>query len=451
MYPLGRWFILKPTDAIKDKQTEGMDVHRGGNSTMIKEMKTLAMVLILLSLLAAAYADSDAPLLPVSPQLLGQGGFQLPTATGWDALFGNPAGFVSPEPSVTFYGTSFWLYGKPFEFIQALFSSNTSMQDFMDDQMVSGGFGFGSADGFGYVGKRIAAAIVLNMDAYVWGATVAAAAGELTVTLAFIGGYAHPFQLQDATLTLGADIRPMIRIQAPIDELVMQDFLDSFGSSTNPLNTLNGYNALHGIAIAIDLGATIEWNALRWGLTIRDFLGTRFRYREDPFGDIIVSIRDSFRFPTGGTEVNDHYIPMDISTGFAYTFALRSSKALDGLVVHWGLSDLLTTATQSLPPASMLHAGAELQLLRRLKLRGGFNQGYLTFGMGVKAWLFDFNLAYFTREMGDLTTGRASSGLTVEAAFRREGPPRDKSRKKPRERKARKEEAAEEEVVAEDK
>jgi hypothetical protein len=397
---------------------------------MIINKKSFIIVLLLLSSVYAALAVPDAPLRPMNPQIFGQGGSLVATADGWTTLFSNPAGFASKEGTATFYATSFWVYTNPLPLLQAIFNPNASaLQNFVDDQMISGGFGFGSMDGFGYVGKNFAAALVINIDAYLWGATVAAAAGELIFNVVFIGGYAYPFQLKDATLTLGFDIRPMLRIQAPIDELVMQDIIGSLSSATNPLATLNGYNTLHGVAIAIDLGAMIKRDGLTWGITIRDFLGTRFSYREDPFGDILVSIRDSFSFPSGGTAVDDHYIPMDISTGFGYTFDFGiRKKGITELVLHWGLSDIFTVVSQKLPPASMLHAGAELELSERFHFRTGFNQGYITFGMGAKVWLLNFNLAYFTREKGNLTTTRPNSGLSLELAVRREGP-RDTTRR----------------------
>jgi hypothetical protein len=199
----------------------------------------------------------------------------------------------------------------------------------------------------------------------------------------------------------------------------MQDFLTSLSSDTNPLANLNSYNALHGYALAIDLGLIIDWGNVKWGTSIRDLLGTRFAYTEDPFGDIVVSLKDSGGFPTGGPSVDDRITPMDISTGFAYTFGFKRSKFLTALALHWALCDIFTVAKEKLPPAGMLHAGAEIEFWKRLELRAGFNQGYLTFGLGANLWLLDLNLAYFTREMGSQSATRASSGLTVEAAIRR--------------------------------
>jgi hypothetical protein len=366
--------------------------------------------------------EIDSPLRPASPQILGQGGSVVATANGYDALFSNPAGFASSEGSSTFYTSTFWLYANPLQaFLALVDSDSSSLQNFMEDELTSGGFGFGNADGLAYVGKGFGVGALMTIDTYAWGATTGTADGDLVVTLAFIGGYAYPFKIKEAIVKVGADVRPMIRIRAPVDHPTMLDFIDALQSPANPLATLNNANALHGIGIGIDLGVIVEWGELRWGLAVRDFLGTRFRYTQDPFGDILVSLRQNFRRPTGGASVDGYVVPMDISSGFAYDFEFGNSKVVTDLVVHWSLSDIVTMVKEERPPASVMHAGAELELYNRWKLRAGLNQGYLTFGTGIQVWLLDFNLAFFTREMGVLSTNRANPGMTLEVAFRRQG------------------------------
>jgi hypothetical protein len=41
----------------------------------------------------------DSPLLPVSPEVFGQGGSFVANAHGYNALFHNPAGFAGQEPA----------------------------------------------------------------------------------------------------------------------------------------------------------------------------------------------------------------------------------------------------------------------------------------------------------------------------------------------------------------
>ncbi len=400
----------------------------------------LLAFLLLLAVGAAAPAEVDSPLRPASPQILGQGGSAVATASGYEALFSNPAGFVAPkgEGSITFYTSSFWMYGAPLRAFMALVDPDSSaLQDYVDVQLETGGFGFGNADGVAYVGRGFGLGGLVTIDTFALGSPAATATGNLVVTVAFVGGYAFPIKIKDAVLKLGVDFRPMIRILAPdVNYAVMGDFVDALQSDANPLATLNSQDALHGMGLGIDLGMILEAGNLRWGLAIRDFLGTRFRYTEDPFGDILVSLRESGSFPSGGTAVDSYLVPMDISTGFAYDFAFSGSKKVTDLVLYWSLNDIVTVIMEKQSASAVLHAGAELELFNRWQLRAGFNQGYLTLGTGIQFWILDLNLTYFRREVGTLANNMSNPGLTVELAFRsdsrrkekREGGRRDSRR-----------------------
>jgi hypothetical protein len=393
-------------------------------------------LILLLFLIAAAAvsADVDPPLMPVSPQIMGQGGSAVATAGGYEALFANPAGFVAPkgEGSLTFYTSTFWLYGNPLLAFAALIDpASTALQDYVDDQLASGGFGFGNADAVAFVGRGFGLGGLITIDTFL---PDAAATGYLMVNVAFIGGYAFPIRIKEAVLKFGVDFRPMIRILAPMTYTIMSDFVDAFQTDHNPLATLNSTDALHGTALGIDLGIILEWEQLRWGLAFRDFLGTRFRYTQDPFGDILVSLRESGSFPSGGTSVTNHYIPMDVSTGFAYDFDFPESKRITDLVLYWSLDDIVTMVIEERPASAVLHAGAELELFDRWQLRAGFNQGYLTFGTGIQFWIMDVNLAFFTRETGTLSNSEGNPGLTLEVAFRQRPPGRRRADRIARER-----------------
>jgi hypothetical protein len=384
----------------------------------------LALIFILLIVTTAA-AEVDSPLLPPSPQVLGRGGSAVATASGYEALFANPAGFAAPkgESSLTFYTTSFWLYGDPLRAFLALVDpGSTALQDYVDDQLEAGGFGFGNADAVAFVGRGFGLAGLITIDAFAIGSPAATADGSLVVTLAFIGGYAFPVRIKEAVVKFGIDFRPMIRILAPMNYTIMSDFVSAFQSTANPLATLNSENALHGRALGVDLGVIVEWEGIKWGLAFRDFLGTRFRYTQDPFGDIVVSLRENGSFPSGGPSVGGYLVPMDVGTGFAYDFDFRPNRKITDLVLYWALDDIVTVIVEERPASAVLHAGGELELFDRWQLRAGFNQGYLTFGTGIQFWILDFNMAFFTRETGDQTGSRANRGLAVELAFRQRPP-----------------------------
>ena len=69
-------------------------------------------------------------------------------------------------------------------------------------------------------------------------------------------------------------------------------------------------------------------------------------------------------------------------------------------------------------PLLGLHAGADLRFLSLVDLRAGFNQGYFTFGAGIKLLFAQLDAAYFTRP-GSLTGSGAApnTGLATSLSI----------------------------------
>jgi hypothetical protein len=297
-------------------------------------------------------------------------------------------------------------------------SGSSTLISFVEDEITTGGFGFGFSEGIGYVGKGVGLGVVLNVDSYLWGPTTLGAVGRMDATLAFIGGLALPINLFGIKINLGADLRPMIRIRVPLDYTVMFDMIDALQNGGNPLEALNTVDSLHGYAFGLDLGAIAELGNFRLGISVRDFLGTRFAYKENQFADIVSSLRSTGGFPAVGTGVDDYVVPMDVSVGASYHLDFGSLSSVIDPVVHASLNDLIGVIRDERSPWTQLHIGTEIGLFRFLKLRGGFNQGYVTLGAGADLSIFELNAAFFTREMGKHIGDRPNAGMTVEVAIR---------------------------------
>ena len=393
--------------------------------TAVTKKRCIFTIMILLAVLSATapYAEDkvlDSPFVPVSPEVFAQGGSFVANAHGFNALFHNPAGFVGSDGSFTVLSSTAWLYANPYRAFQIMGSSDSSeLIDFVENEITAGGFGFGFSEGIGYVGKGLGLGMVLNVDSYLWGPTLLGSEGSMDATVAFIGGLALPINLFGIKINLGADIRPMIRVLVPhLDHTEMFDMIDAVQNGGNPLEALNTAEALHGYAFGLDLGAIMEMGGLRVGISARDFLGTRFAYRQNEFGDVLDSLSGSGGFPDTGTEVDNYVIPMDVSVGIAYDFDFGSLSSVIDPVLHASLNDLIGVIREDRSPWTLLHVGAEIEMFRFLKLRAGLNQGYPTLGTGVHLAFIDLNAALFTREMGQYIGDRPNSGMTVEAAIR---------------------------------
>ena len=385
--------------------------------------RTLAGIALLLAVCAWMPPDrADAqtwepPAVPVSPEVLAQGGSFTANAEGFQALFHNPAAFASERKSLTILSASSWVYANPARLFQSLPLGGDAqgLAEFLEGEITSGGFGMGSAAGIGYVGRGLGLGAVLNVDSYLWGPTALGATGRLTADLQFVAGFS--LKTLGDRLWLGADVRPLIRLAVPVDYDAMFGFFDALQSGGDPLAALETATALYGFGFGIDLGALLALGGLRIGLSVRDFLGTSIAYRQSTFGDVLDALRKTGGFPSGGTAIaEDPVIPMELSLGLSYRFDF-APRTFDP-VVHLALSDLITVIRGERSPWTALHLGTEVRLLRFLALRAGLNQGYLTFGGGLRLPLLDLNAAFFTREMGRHLGDQPSSGMALEAALR---------------------------------
>jgi hypothetical protein len=382
------------------------------------------VLLVLLSLAPALFAAEpvrESPPVPVLPEIMAQGGCFTANAQGYGALFYNPAGFASARGSLTLLSASSWVYARPVRLLEAVTGRGepTALTSLFEEEVTAGGFGAGASFGIGYVGRGLGLGAILDLDSYLWGPSVLGAQGTLDASLSFVAGLAFPLQLFGLKLTLGADLRPLIRIQVPVDYTAMFGFLDVLQSGGDPLAALRASPTRYGYGFGIDLGAILDLGNLKLGLAVRDFLDTRVTYTASTLGEVLDSLRDTGGFPAGGVSLpTDYLIPMDLSLGLAYRFDLGAKSRIIDPMVHASLSDLIGVIRDGRSAWTALHLGTEVRLLRFLALRAGLNQGYFSFGGGLRLPALDLNWAVFTREMGRSFGDRPSSGMTVEAALR---------------------------------
>ena len=391
--------------------------------------KIILSILLLIGSFALVFAQTtivEKPFLPISPEVMGQGGSFIANAHGYNALFYNPAGFAMESGSLTIAGTTAWVYANPARFMETMEGMAAGTEDegsddpmggllgFVEEEITGGGVGFGFSEGVGFVGRGLGLGAVFNVDGYLQGPTLLGAEGSLDATLAFIAGLALPFNILGMRITVGGDVRPMIRVSASLSSA------DVFAlAQGDPMVALNSINALHGFGLGFDLGTIIELGDLKFGLSIRDFLGTRFVYTQNTFEEIMTTLGDSGSLPTDGAEMEDtHLVPMNVSLGVAWHLNFGGLNFLLDPTIHASLNDVIGVIRDSRSPWTLLHIGAELKLLRFMKLRAGFNQGYITLGAGAHLLFLDINFAFFTREMGKYIGDRPNSGLVAEASFR---------------------------------
>jgi hypothetical protein len=392
---------------------------------VMKKILPLAALALLLAAAAASAADYlEPPLVPLSPSIMAQGGSAVATAHGYDSFFYNPAGFSRSKRELLIPGATVWVYSRP----DALwtFGLNTlkgtavpsDTIGLIGSQVTAGGFGAGASAGIGYVGDGLGLGMVFMADSLLRGPTLLGLSGEVTATLGFIGGLSFPLDLGKAKIHLGVDIRPMLRFHVPMTNSDALSLVMALASGGDLFAALNSASVLFGVGIGLDGGAILELGPLLIGISLRDVGGTRFQYATDSVSTLLSTLGTLGRLPTGSVVMDTYRIPMEVSAGIAFHPALGSfGKVLDPSI-QVDCQDIVGIIRDGKSPWMLLHAGAELTLLRFFSLRAGLDQGYLTFGGGLKLLIIDINAGVFTRELGAHLGDVPNAGATVELALR---------------------------------
>jgi hypothetical protein len=392
---------------------------------MKKMLLLVALTLLLSAVVASAAEYVEPPLVPLSPSIMAQGGSAVATAHGYDSFFYNPAGFSRGKRELVIPGATMWLYARPDDLLAFGMAALTAppapagIIGLISSQVTGGGFGAGASAGIGYVGDGLGLGMVFMADSLLRGPTLLGLSGTMTATLGFIGGLSFPLELgSKAKIHLGVDIRPMLRFHVPLTNTDAISLIMALASGGDLFGALNSASVLYGVGIGLDAGVIAELGPLLIGISSRDIGGTRFQYRADSMSTLMSTLGSQGRLPTGALVTDTYSIPMEVSVGIAFHPNLGSlAKVLDPSF-QLDCQDIVGVIRDGKSPWSMLHAGLELALLKFFSLRAGLDQGYITFGGGLKLFFLDLNAAVFTRELGAHLGDIPNAGATVELALR---------------------------------
>ena len=259
--------------------------------------------------------------------------------------------------------------------------------------------------------------MALILDSLLYGQTLLGMTGDLTATLGFIGGLSIPFDFLGMKVNVGGDVRPMIRIHAPITNSNAVSLVNALARGGDLAGALNSGAAYYGSGFALDLGAIAELGWFSFGVSIRDLGGTFFRYTSNRFGTVTGSLASHGALPAGSPASDSYVIPMDVGAGISIHPDLGNVRYFVDPRLSADFRNIIGALDGSAVVWTLLHAGVEVKLLNMFTLSGGINQGYFTLGGGVKLVAVDMNAAIFTRELGAHLGDRPSSGMTFNVEF----------------------------------
>ncbi len=397
---------------------------------------TLAMGILFAAF--SLYAEAGEGILPYlevqSPAIIAQGGSSTALAKGYDALLANPAGFSHVPSELTILSGSPWFYGDPLALNRAAgllpflpgasrVPGGASVPFNLPDYALGEagrGVGMGWRAGIGLVGKGLGLGIFQSTSILLDTGLASSPAnvnGYAATSFTLVGGFALAL-IKNGTLSLriGADLRPAVLFFAPLDKEIVEGAL-RIGSlhSQAMVDNLNRTILSQGAALALDTGALLDIGDFSIGLSIRDIFDTRFAMSQYSFGSWVAAASTS-GIPNNSRSTMNYRLPMSIRFGVGYTHGQPSAAIVPS--IHGDVDDVVGYLRNPLSPLNFLRLGSELRLFDTLKIRGGFDKGTITAGLGLHLFFFDFNAAV---GLGDIVPGISSQqpgGISLELAFR---------------------------------
>jgi hypothetical protein len=347
---------------------------------------------------------------------MAQGGAFSAQAEGYTSLFTNPAGFALGKGDITFLSTTAWIYANPARLsalIDDATAGNLDVLDAINTEITNGGIGLGSAIGFGYVKKGLGLGLSVITDAFLIGDNAFGTEGTLTTTIGFVGGYAFPIDLGFGKLTVGADVRPMFRVHSELSAVEAVSLYGSLTGGEDFMAVLANVQALHGFGLGFDAGAILTMGNFNISLAMRDLFGGYYFYRDSTWGELIEQGLEAGEYTD-----TKYVVPCNVIVGAAWHPDLGKFAKIIDPVVMLDVQDMIAIIQDGRSFWTTLHIGAEVTFFRFIAIRGGLNQGYITFGCGLDLFIFDLNFAMFTRELGKFLQDQPNSGMSLEVAFR---------------------------------
>lgn len=362
------------------------------------------LLILALSCAADLWAEDRAmpAFAPRSPVIAAQGGAFTASASGYESLFTNPAGFASQGPTFTALSVNPWLYAGLRDL--GSLAGPAGRGDYWADNAASGAGG-GLGFGFGYAGRGVGLGFLASGDGLFMGRPeIEGVSGTVLADFCIVGGLAiAPIRTDFFTLAVGADLRPGIRFYSVLPSQVVSAYEEAGGSSAQTA-ALNGALVYQGAAVAFDAGLIARFGrSLSFGFSVRDLMGTRYAMSSYPLGTWLEKLRSEGLSEGGQPAQDDYYVPATYSFGLSFRTAEDAMPSWLGLnfqAEHSFIQDEAPSGRDfQKKPWEPLNLGLEALLFKRLALRAGLDRGAGTAGLGLRLFHMDMNLAVREQEL----------------------------------------------------
>jgi hypothetical protein len=350
-------------------------------------------------LLAATFAVAQVTPLPLvvkDARSIAMGGAFNALSSGYQSLYGNPAGFALGRGMLTLANVTTWGFIRPttdeMAQLESIAATGATPSDYLNaaNQLITGnGLGAGAAAGIGWTGAGLGLGVTAVTEEYAHGLTLLGTQFQSVTQINVIAGMAITLGPKDFNLKVGGDLRPFARIDSTFPAT---DLITALATGGDPSAVINNADARFGLGLAADLGAIFTMGSLSAGLSIRD-IAPSFAFGQTTLGDIL----STGGSPSYTTSDQGQFLP-NVAFGLGY-----SPRFIPGIIdpsLYFEVQDPIRALQENDSVWNLLHVGGELRLLSFVYLRGGINQGWLTAGLGVNLLILEIDGAIFTEELG---------------------------------------------------
>lgn len=381
-------------------------------------MRTLAIAcaaaVIALGPLAAQTVD---PFVPPSARMAALGGPHAASYSGVDAIFENPAGFVSEHAEIGVSALDFALTGPIFD-IAGMVAGGSDLLAGLAGLFDDNGRLYVSLDALGplafsYVGKGLGYGLFNRSVATINAASLLSVAYSISEEFLLAGGYAYRFDLGGRQI-LDIGIMPKGFVRASVGETVS---LDGVMSLVSDLSSLTG-GSVFTMASGVGFDVGLRWSyddTVSVGLVAHDAYSPAMVTTYTSFDDFVADPQSSMVGESVYAVVSPN-LAFGVEYVFPFAFLDRIGAEVTFLADYVDILDLMSAVPRN--PILNVSLGVEVRLLDILFLRGGVSDALPAAGFGIDLSAFSFSLAMYGTELGIEPGARPAFNLLVALDFR---------------------------------
>jgi hypothetical protein len=352
---------------------------------MKKSKLTLCLLLAFFSV--SLFAENIKPFVLPSARASGFGGIHAAQGDDFSSLFSNPASFADIEKQFSAAELSISLYGPVFEMLDLAMNSSGSID--ISNLVGPGGFAAGLDMGgpiaLGWIGSGLGFGVLNRtvMDAKVTSTVIRPVVSE---ELLLLGGYSfRVIDGGDHTFDIGflgkGYYRASLNLQSSIFNVT--DMIN--GVMSRPFETHFG--------LGVDLGLKYTYGG-KFSLALAGY---------DVFSPALITRYSAFSdYGSGGAQ---SYATVTPRLAFGMLYRIQSDfldRYISDFIVMLDYRDMLDPLISLIPRHPLLNVslGAEITLLKILRLRAGIADALPSLGFGIDMKALQFDFAMRGKEMG---------------------------------------------------